>query len=82
LSKERGGGEAEFALLISDQWQHLGLGAELLRSLVHIGRCEKLNKITGQVLSENHAMLTVCKKVGFELHHNGEAGEYKAVIHL
>ena len=33
LSKLPGGAEAEFALLVSDQYQHRGLGTELLRRL-------------------------------------------------
>ena len=45
LSKARGLNEAEFALLISDQWQKQGLGTELLQRLVQIGRDEKLARI-------------------------------------
>ena len=56
LSKARGLNEAEFALLISDRWQRQGLGTELLKRLVQIGRDEKLERISANILAENHAM--------------------------
>jgi acetyltransferase len=80
LSKVRGSNEAEFALLVSDQWQGLGAGTELLRSLVHIGKEEKVERIVGYIISENRAMQHVCEKVGFELRHDPAAGECKAVF--
>jgi acetyltransferase len=67
LSKQHGLNEAEFALLINDHWQNEGLGHELLKRLVEIGRDEKLNRISGQILTENHAMQHICKKLGFKL---------------
>ena len=42
LSKLRGTDEAEFALLVSDRFQGQGLGTELLRRLLQIGRDEKI----------------------------------------
>src|SRR6185503_13817008 len=36
LSKVHGANEGEFALLVSDHWHNLGLGAQLLRTLVQI----------------------------------------------
>ncbi len=82
LSKVHGANDGEFALLVSDHWHNLGLGAELLRSLVKIGRSEKLERILGYILPENRAMQHVCARVGFDLHHDVEAGEWKAVIQL
>ena len=43
LSKVHGANEAEFALLVSDRCQKQGLGTELLKRLVQIGREEKLD---------------------------------------
>jgi acetyltransferase len=70
LSKMHGVNEAEFALLISDSWHGLGLGGELLARLVQIGRDEKLDRITGQILSENQAMQHICKKIGFSVEYS------------
>lgn len=58
---------AEFALLVSDEWQNRGLGVELLKRLVEVARAEKLASIMGEVLAENHAMIHICKKLGFKI---------------
>lgn len=78
LSKQHGGDEAEFAILVSDAWHGQSLGTELLRRLVAIGRDEKLARITGQVLAENHAMQHVCRKAGFHLVHDPESNLFNA----
>jgi acetyltransferase len=68
LSKSHSGKEAEFALLVSDPFQRLGLGTELLRRLIEIGRDEGIERITADILPENVAMQRVCEKLGFRLH--------------
>jgi acetyltransferase len=70
LSKLSGVNEGEFAALISDSWHSQGLGTELLRRLIEIGRVEKLSRISGQMLAENHSMQHVCRKVGFTVVHD------------
>ncbi len=67
LTKIRGTDEAEFALLVSDQFQGRGLGTELLGRVVQVGRDEGLARIVGEVLPENVEMLRVCQKLGFHL---------------
>jgi acetyltransferase len=67
LSKHHGVNEAEFAVLINDHWQNQGLGFELLKQLIAVGRAEKLNRIVGQILTDNHAMQHICKKLGFKV---------------
>ena len=67
LSKQHGANEAEFSVLISDHWQNQGLGFELLKQLIAIGRDEKLDRIVGQILTDNHAMQHICKKLGFKI---------------
>jgi acetyltransferase len=82
LSKVYGSSDGEFALLVSDEWHDRGLGTELLTSLIKIARAEKLQRITGYILPENHAMQHVCRNLGFEMHHDRDAGEFHAVLAL
>jgi acetyltransferase len=70
LSKIYGTNEAEFGMLVSDRHQGLGLGTELLYSLLDIGRQERLNRITAEILPENRTMQHLCKKLGFNLQRN------------
>ncbi|MBV8309233.1 MAG: bifunctional acetate--CoA ligase family protein/GNAT family N-acetyltransferase, partial [Planctomycetaceae bacterium] len=57
--------EAEFSLLVRDGFQRRGLGTELLRRLVAIGRDERLHRITAVILPQNQGMLRTCSKLGF-----------------
>ena len=66
LSKLSGGNlEAEFAILVSDSFQRHGLGSELLRRLIEVGRQEGLQRIIGYISPENDGMQKVARKLGF-----------------
>ena len=82
LSKLHGLDEAEWAIMISDQWQGHGLGTKLLRLLVEIGRKEKLSRIFAHILPDNSVMRHVSKKVGFKLHFDSKEDEWKAELAL
>jgi RimJ/RimL family protein N-acetyltransferase len=72
----RGDKEAEFALVISDAGHRLGLGAEMLKRLVEVGKKEKIGRIIGHILPENRAMLQICRKAGFKVEHDAEGHDY------
>ena len=80
LSKLHGTNEAEFALIVSDRYQHQGLGTELLRRLIEIGKEEKLSAIIGYILNNNDKMQSICRNLGFQLHPDRQEGMLKAVF--
>lgn len=82
LTRLHGMNEAEFALIVTDTWQGRGIGTELLRRLVQIGREEKLARITADVLADNHEMLAVSRKAGFHVRTDLEEGERRLVLDL
>ena len=57
--------EAEFAIVIGDDWQHRGLGEILLRALIVAALENRVAKMSGLTLSENSAMLGLAEKLGF-----------------
>ncbi len=65
LRKLHGVDEAEFAVIVSDECQGRGLGGELVRRLIDVGRQEKVGRIVGDVLPDNVTMLRICEKLGF-----------------
>lgn len=67
LSKVHGFNHAEFAVLVNDHCQNQGLGLELLKRLIEVGRAEKLDRIVGEILAENTPMRHICKKLGFKI---------------
>jgi acetyltransferase len=82
LSKSARRSEAEFALLVRDDWQNRGLGRRLLTTLVDIGRDEKLHRITGDIVADNHDMQRVAERVGFKLTRDMEEHLVHAVFEL
>lgn len=67
LSKAHAVPEGEFAILVGDPWQGRGLGAELLRRVVQIGRDEGLELIWADMLASNYGMRRTAQSVGFRL---------------
>ena len=63
---ERNLKEAEFSVVVGDQWQGKGIGAALLQRCLSIARDQGLEKVTGVVLAENTQMLALGKKMGFK----------------
>lgn len=62
--------EAEFVVLVTDQFQHQGLGTELVRQLIQVGRDEHLQRLTGDILAENQGMQVICRKLGFHFQYS------------
>lgn len=82
LSKLPGAQEAECAVLVGDRFQRLGLGMELMRRLIQVGRDEKLQCIVADIHYENYAMQRICKKLGFSVRRVLEEGVVKATLEL
>lgn len=58
---------AEFAIVLSDDWQGRGLGTRLLLSLVAAAKADGVRRLAGITLSTNSGMLALGRKLGFEL---------------
>lgn len=67
LTRQPGRNEAEFAMLVIDEYQGEGIGTELLRRLVQVGRDEGLDRITADILQQNRAMQRVCENLDFKI---------------
>ncbi len=82
LSKLHGLNEAEVAVLISDLYQHRGLGTELLRRVLQFGRDEKLDRASASFLEENVEMARISEKLGFKVSATAEDHMLEAEIVL
>ena len=82
LIKEQSTKSAEIALLVADQFQRQGLGTELLRRLIQVGRDEQLQRLTGDILAENRGIQEICKKLGFHLQYSLEEQVVKVELEL
>jgi acetyltransferase len=55
----------EYAVLVHDDYQGKGLGYKLVDVLIGIAEEKGLERIYGEVLTENEKMLAVCRRLGF-----------------
>lgn len=56
----------EYAIVVGDPWQGLGLGEKLTDSIIGIAEDMGLDSIYATVLKGNHRMLQLCRKMGFQ----------------
>ena len=82
LSKIRGTDDAEFTLVVSDPYQGLGLGTELLHRLIQVARDENINRIFADMIPESVEMQRICEKLHFELTHNVKESLIRATTKL
>ena len=82
LSKLHGRNAGEVALLVRDQYQHRGLGIELLRRLIQVARDEHLDSVQAYMLRENIEMRGLIDKLGFRVGPADEAGVHLASLSL
>jgi len=82
LTRTPGSREAEVAVLVADQFQHCGLGSELLGRLIQVGRDEKLERITATILPENITMRALAKRYGFEAVKNADLSAVRIAVKL
>jgi acetyltransferase len=59
------GVNAEFALVVADDWQGKGLGRALLERLCEAARAAGYRELHGHILEANHDMLELAAHVGF-----------------
>jgi acetyltransferase len=74
--------ESELAVLVSDRYQHQGLGGELGRRLIEVGRNEKVERIVANVLVENRVMRTVLDQLGFQTRATDDPSTLVAALDL
>lgn len=82
VQKIAGTGDAEIALLVSDEFQGHGLGGELTRRLIQVARDEGVKRIVADVLSDNRSMQVVFQRQGFRFEREPGDSALKAELVL
>ena len=70
--------EAEVAFVVADEWQHHGIGSELLRRLVVRAREEGVRRFVADTLADNHLMISVFEHSGLPVTRSFDCG----VVHV
>ena len=58
---------AEYAVVVDDAWQRAGIARRLLHNLTCVARAAGVQRMDGDVLSENEAMRALLFAMGFEM---------------
>jgi RimJ/RimL family protein N-acetyltransferase len=78
-SIEPDGTSCEFAVVIADDWNGVGLGSRLMRELIRAAQGRGLKRMHGFVLSQNGAMLALARRLGFSVGPSSEGPTVKLV---
>ena len=70
----------EFALVVSDRWQSRGLAHHLMPKLMEIARDRGLEKMEGQILSNNFRMLDLMESLNFQISNDPEDSGVKLAV--
>jgi acetyltransferase len=82
LSNLPTGKKAEMTVLVSDSYQRLGLGTELVRRLIQVARDEDMEEIIANFLPENFGMRALANRFGFQLRTSSDPTALTAVLNL
>ncbi len=82
MNKFHARNEAEVAVLVSDQYQGLGLGNELIGRVIQIARDEKVSRVSAEMLPDNLAMQAITKHFGFRMLAGEDLSSMRAYLDL
>lgn len=64
---------AEIAIVVADGWQGQGLGGRLMESLEEWAQGRDLERIYGEVMATNQAMLALARRCGYKIRRGPDA---------
>ncbi|MEM0360510.1 MAG: bifunctional acetate--CoA ligase family protein/GNAT family N-acetyltransferase [Candidatus Diapherotrites archaeon] len=76
IMSDPGKNTAEFAIVVTDEWQRKGLGTIMLRYIMDIARQKGLSKIWGHVLVDNAELVSILHKEKFSFSTSEDKGVY------
>jgi RimJ/RimL family protein N-acetyltransferase len=65
IKNKRREGEVEYAIIVSDPWQHKSLGIALSEQCIELARKEGYKTIRAETLQENYAMIRIFRRCDF-----------------
>jgi len=68
LACDPDGESGEFAVIVQADMKGRGLATHLIRRLIEWARTRGLKQVVGQILADNHPMLSFTRHLGFTLH--------------
>jgi acetyltransferase len=73
---------AEFSLIVADDYQGIGLGTEMVRRIIEVGRAEGVDRIVAEILGANGGMVRICQELGFDIEADDDGETVQAELRL
>ncbi len=73
---------AEFSLIVADDYQGHGLGTEMVRRLIDVGREEGLDRMVAEILGASGGMVRICDELGFTISADEDGETVQAELKL
>ena len=70
---------AEVAITVSDAWHGCGVGTRLVRTLIDHAAASGIERLTGDVLATNVAMLALARSSGFRIAFHPDGGPLRLI---
>jgi acetyltransferase len=61
------GTSCEFAIVVADEWQRVGLGRYMMAQLIEVARARGLSSMSGEILASNMGMQKLAMQLGFAI---------------
>ena len=74
--------QAEIAVSVRDDMQHMGIGTHLLRTLVQVAAEQGIEQLVGTVQNNNTPMWSMLKKLGHRMERQPEGSYSQITIHV
>ena len=65
------GRKGEFAVVLADPWQRIGLGSKMVDYIIGIAEDKNLESVYGVVMRENTRMIALVESLGFQVKYRG-----------
>ncbi|HEY3289511.1 MAG TPA: bifunctional acetate--CoA ligase family protein/GNAT family N-acetyltransferase [Anaerolineae bacterium] len=82
LTKVHGLSDGRFVIIITDDYQHVGLGNELVRRIVEVAKAENVKHVSADILPNCDDLRHICEKNGFKANPVNSAGLQTVEIEL
>jgi len=82
ILRKHGSERGEFAVVVRDEWQGVGVGAELVAASLPAARDLGMKELWGIISPENTVMIAMAGKLGFAVRKDRESGLYEMEMHF
>jgi glutaconate CoA-transferase subunit A len=82
ILRKAGSEKGEFAVVVRDEWQGIGVGAKLAEASLPVARDLGMKEVWGIVSPENTVMIRTAKKLQFTVRRDLESGFYEMEMHF